>query len=208
MRRSIATTCLLVCSAVFANAADVNKLSAQESKAGWKLLFDGKSLNGWQARASSAPGSTGDFTVADGAILCPGTSPGWLASSQKFGDFDLKLEFRGAGTVNSGIFIRSEIEGQPHITGYEVQIWDTQPAGFNTGSLVQSVKAEPTKIVGGQWNTYEIKAEGDHFVTILNGKTLLDGKDSKHLNAGVIGLQCQKDNKIEFRNIRVLPLTK
>ena len=34
----------------------------------------------------------------------------------------------------------SQKEGQPHVSGYELQIWDNQPAGFNTGSLVGSVK--------------------------------------------------------------------
>ena len=36
----------------------------------------------------------------------------------------------------------------------------------------------------------------------VNGKTLLDGHDSKHAS-GVIGFQCQKDNKIEFRNMGI-----
>ena len=92
-------------------------------------------------------------------------------------------------------------------TGYEIQIWGYQPAGYNTGSLVDSLKAAPTKILEGQWNDYDIKAEGNHYVIILNGKTILDDHDSKHTE-GVIGFQCQPANKIEFRNVKLLPLTK
>ena len=73
----------------------------------------------------------------------------------------------------------------------------------NTGSLVGSLKASLVKIIPDEWNTYEITAVGDHFTIVLNGKTLLDARDSKHA-AGVIGLQCQKDNHIQFRNIRLL----
>src|SRR5947199_74119 len=84
---------------------------------------------------------------------------------------------RCAPSVNSGIFLRSQKEGQPHITGYELQIWDYQPAGYNTGSLVGSLKASPVKILPDQWNRYEITARGDHFVVVLNGTQLLDGRD-------------------------------
>jgi len=109
--------------------------------------------------------------------------------------------------VNGGAFMRSQKEGQPHMTGYELQIWDYQPAGYNTGSLVGSIKASPTKIIPDQWNRYEIRADGDHFLIVLNWKTLLDAHDSKHA-AGVIGFQCQKNNRIEFRSIRLLPIRK
>jgi hypothetical protein len=176
-----------------------------EAKEGWKLLFDGKTLAGWEARPTSVPAANGDFSAQNGAILCPGTSPGWLSTNDTYSNYVLKLEFRGAGTVNSGVFIRSEKEGQPHITGYELQIWDTQPAGFNTGSLVNSIKASPAKILPDQWNAYEITADGDHFKIVLNGATLLDQSDPKH-STGVIGFQCQKDNRIEFRNVKVKPL--
>jgi len=184
-----------------------NTLDNKEAAHGWKLLFDGKDLDGWQALSTSKPPATGDWTVADGAIVCPGTSPGWLASNDSFTDFELKLQFRGSEKVNSGVFLRSTKEGAPHKTGYELQIWDYQPAGYNTGSLVDSLKASPTKILGDQWNNYDIKAVGDHYVIVLNGKTILDGHDAKHLE-GLIGFQCQPNMKIEFRSVKVLPLKK
>jgi hypothetical protein len=99
--------------------------------------------------------------------------------------------------------LRSQKTGQPHITGYELQIWDYQPAGYNTGSLVQTVKAPATKILGDQWNSYEVTSEGDRFLIVLNGEKLLDTRDSKHAS-GVIGLQCQPNNPIQFRNIKLL----
>lgn len=172
---------------------------------GWSSLFDGKTLSGWDQRATSVPMSTGDWKVADGAILCGGGSPGWIATKETFRDFRLQLEFRGSSSVNSGVFLRSQKEGEPHVTGYELQIWDMQPAGYLTGSLVGSVKASATKIKADQWNQYDVTAKGDHFVVKLNGQVVLDAHDAKHTE-GVIGLQCQPKQNIAFRAIRIQAL--
>jgi Domain of Unknown Function (DUF1080) len=118
-----------------------NTITAEEKAAGWQLLFNGKTLAGWEALPTSVPAANGDWMVSDGNIVCPGTSPGWLASTATFADYRLRLQFRGGGRVNSGVFLRSQRQGQPHITGYELQIWDYQPAGYNTGSLVNTIKA-------------------------------------------------------------------
>ena len=143
----------------------------------------------------------------NGSIVCGGKVPSWLSGGATFSDYALKLEFRGGEKVNSGVFLRSQKEGQPHITGYELQIWDYQPAGFLTGSLVGSQKAGPAKILPDQWNRYDITAQGDHFVIVLNGETVLDAHDAAH-SAGLIGFQCQQDNRIEFRNIKLRPIKK
>ena len=144
----IARCGMLVLAAALAGAQEpANRLTPAESKAGWKLLFDGKSLTGWEPRSSSSPNATGDWSVANGSIVCPGTSAGWLATSDTYANYTLKLEFRGGAQVNSGVFIRSEKTGQPSVTGYEVQIWDYQPGGYNTGSLVNSLNADPVKIL-------------------------------------------------------------
>jgi Domain of Unknown Function (DUF1080) len=212
--RTIARYCLILGMAslvvpccVAAAQGTPNKLTSSEAAHGWKLLFNGKDLDGWQPLSTSKPDATGDWSVADGAIVCPGTSAGWLASNDSYTNFELKLQFRGSEKVNSGVFLRSTKEGAPHKTGYELQIWDYQPAGYNTGSLVGSLKAAPVKILDNEWNNYDIKADGDHYVIILNGKTILDDHDSTHTQ-GLIGFQCQPGNKIEFRDIRVLPSQK
>jgi hypothetical protein len=190
---------ILLCAAVAFGQDSPNALTAKESAEGWILLFDGKSLNGWDVYLN------GDWKAEKGAMLCGGTVASWIGTKGTFADFDLRLEFRGPAKINSGVFLRSDKVGQPHVTGYELQIWDYQPAGFLTGSLVGSVKAEPVKILPNEWNRYEISARGDHFIILLNGKKVLDARDSKH-SAGVIGLQCQPDNRIEFRNLKLKPV--
>jgi len=182
----------------------VFSMAAAAQAQGWTNLFDGKSLNGWEARATSAPPGTGDWKVEEGTLLCGGGGAGWIATKESYRNFRLQLEFRGAATVNSGVFLRSQKAGEPHVTGYELQIWDMQPAGFLTGSLVGSAKASPTKIQADAWNKFDVTAQGDHFVVKLNGKTVLDAHDAKHAE-GVIGLQCQPKQRIAFRRLRIQP---
>ena len=198
MRRFGLIVAVMASAALAYGQQNPNRLTKQEAGQGWVLMFDGKSLEGWE------PHGPGDWQAAGGAIVCGGTTPSWLGTTGTYSDYVLKLEFKGPEKVNSGVFLRSSKEGQPHLTGYELQIWDYQPAGFLTGSLVGTAKASPVKIRPDQWNQYEIRAEGDHLVVVLNGQTVLDVRDSKHAS-GVIGFQCQKDNRIEFRNIKLRP---
>ena len=107
---------------------------------GWKVLFDGKSLNGWETHWAN------NWKAQDGALVCDASERSWLSTTASFSDYILKLEFRGAAKVNSGVFLRSQKEGQPHITGYELQIWDYQPAGYNTGNLVGPSKRRPSRL--------------------------------------------------------------
>ena len=123
-----------------------------------------------------------------------------------FADFNLKLEFRGPAQINSGVFLRSQKEGEPHVTGYELQIWDARPT-YKTGALVNYVEVTtPGKILADQWNSFDVTADGDRFIVVLNGQKLLDGRDSKHAS-GVVGLQYNiNTGKIEFRNIKIRPI--
>ena len=66
-----------------------NALTADEKKDGWILLFDGSTLNGWEARPTSVAGTAGDWQAAGGALVCGGTVPSWIATRDSFGDFRL-----------------------------------------------------------------------------------------------------------------------
>ena len=181
-----------------------NTLTKEEAAAGWKWLFDGATLNGWEPHQAAAtePAAT-EWGVADGAIFCTGDRRGWLGTADTFGDFNLKIQFRVGAKTNSGVFLRSQKTGGiPAETGYELQIWDFRPT-YKTGALVNAIEAEPTKILADQWNSYDVIADGDHFVVVLNGKKLVDGHDSKH-SSSVVGLQYNTGRgKVEFRDIKI-----
>jgi hypothetical protein len=202
MRRPTTAAVLLAAICILSGALQAqapNTLTKEETAAGWTLLFDGADLKGWE------PHQAATWGVAGGAIFCAAERPGWLGTVDTFTDFNLKLEFRAGAQINSGIFLRSQKEGAPAETGYELQIWDARPT-YKTGALVNAIEASPTKILADQWNSYDVTADGDHFVVIFNGQKLLDGHDSKH-SSGVIGLQYNTGGgKIEFRNIKIRPI--
>ena len=214
-----------------------NILTPQEKAQGWILLFDGKSLNGWdststlapaqksgaakQAAAPAPPGAAAavgsnpracstplglepvppgasHWEIVDGLLFPCGDPAGYLTSKKDYKDFILDVDFRTGEDTNSGVFIRSH----GGAGGYEVQIWKAQPQGYNTGSIVGAAKTDVDyKFVSDQWNHYEITAEGDHLVVVLNGTKTLDIHDSK-FSDGRIRLQYQK-YPIEFKNIKL-----
>lgn len=177
--------------------AQHNALTPKEASSGWILLFDGESLFGWTQEGKA------EWRVQDGTLV-PSGEPGWLRTNTPFADFELALDFRTGPDGNSGVFLRSAKEGAPHITGYELQIWNQHPE-FPTGSLVNHVKAKRVSPAPDQWHTYRIQATGDRWIVTLDGRKILDAREGKS-RAGHIGLQYNKDKPIAFRNIKLRPL--
>ncbi|MBI3667678.1 MAG: DUF1080 domain-containing protein [Acidobacteria bacterium] len=200
MRRILAVlTIVMVGSAVPVGQGVPNTLTPKEVAEGWLLLWDGETLFGWE------PHGEAQWKISGGVLVADSEEGGWLGTTTPFADFELQAEFRTAADGNSGLFIRSARDGAPHETGYEVQIFDDQPAGYNTGSLVNCARASEAKIIPSQWNSMEVTAQGDHFVVEYNGKQVLDARDGKHA-VGVIGLQYNRGKKVKFRNIKLRPL--
>jgi hypothetical protein len=196
----------------------LNALTAQEKSQGWILLFDGKTLSGWDSRG----GGNGEWRVVDGAIRIDSRRGGGLYTKQEFGDFILKAEFSTTDDVDAGMYLRMSAaqpnpdpkapKGAAARRGYELQIRDTQrKGGYNTGSIIDAIQASKTHIKSGQWNTYEVTAQGDHFIVVFNGEKILDGHDAKFAR-GSIGLQwahperVPEGRQIEFRNLKIKPL--
>ena len=152
------------------------------------------------ARAA-APAGTSHWEVVDGALTPCGEPVGYLTSDQGYRNFVLSIEFKCGEDANSGVFVRSPQESG----GYEVQIWKLQPAGYNTGAIVGTAKtAREHTFKADDWNRYEITANGDHLVVVLNGETTLDIHDTAFAE-GQLRLQYQQF-PIAFRNIRIRPL--
>jgi hypothetical protein len=229
---SFAVGTLLLWSAA-SSGQTMNTLTAQESAQGWQLLFDGKTLAGWHAsvppqgqgrgrggpsqppppgqtgtpkpcvttQAQSAPAGASHWEVVDGLLTACGDPAGYLTSDRSYKNFALSIEFKCSAETNSGVFVRSPQESG----GYEVQIWRQQPAGYNTGAIVGTAKtARVNTFKADDWNRYEITANGDHLVVVLNGETTLDIHDTSFAE-GQLRLQYQQF-PIAFRNIRIRPL--
>lgn len=138
-----------------------NSLSDAESRAGFRLLFDGQGLNGWQHR--------GNWKVVDGAITRVGRGGSLVYREQKIpDDFELRFEWKVAKGSNSGVYYRP---GQ-----YEYQILDNKVHrdGKNPRTSAASLyfcmapSRDVTKPVG-QWNTGRIVCQGTIVQHWLNG---------------------------------------
>ena len=174
-------------------------LSPQEVAEGWILLWDGDTMFGWESLGPT------NWEIKDGVLLADSGNSGWLATNTQFADYILNLEYRTGPDGNSGVFLRSLKHGKPHETGYELQICDSHQ-NYTTGSLVNHLKATRIQTSPNQWHRYEIRVQGNHFVVRLNDEKILDGQETTH-RIGHVGLQYNQGKKIEFRNIKLKPLS-
>ena len=178
-----------------------NTLSPAEAKAGWTLIFDGRTLSGL------LPNGESDWKVEDGTLTAT-KGTGFLITPKSYGNFELKADFWADKSVNSGIFIRCA-DGTPGaMTCYEVNIFDAH-AEWPTGSVnnLKTVLPERPNTTE-KWNTFEITADGTHLVIKINGKTTVDARDERRAN-GTIALQEGGANAfgvIKFRNVKIRPL--
>ena len=209
-------------------AAD-NELTAQEKTDGWQLLFDGKTLDGWQT-SSQKP----SLRPVDEGCLNPHQCGGYMLIHEKvWGDYVLSLDFKISPKCNSGLFIRTfPLTPRPGkdvgFNGIEIAIDDTKSAGFHdTGAIYDLVK--PTKNAmkpAGEWNHMVVTSDKALIAIELNGDKVsqmnldewpepnkrADGTAHKfdvafktHPRQGYIGLQDHGAN-CWYKNIKLKPL--
>jgi hypothetical protein len=170
---------------------------------GWITLLDSTRMGDWDEVGKA------NWAMKDGAVVADkldGKDLGYLVTKNPYKDFQIRAEFWVSDDANSGIFIRCE---QPKSIGgktcYEVNIFDQRPdPSYGTGAIVDVGKVDPMPKAGGKWNTYEITAQGPHFVVVLNGQKTVDAEDSKHAS-GVIALQYGQ-GVVKFRKVQIRPL--
>lgn len=149
-----------------------NALTAAERRAGWKLLFDGKTTNGW-TNFKSTKLNTG-WQVKDGTLaVVDENNAGDIVSAGKFDWFELSLDFKLGPGQNSGVMFRVADSGEAtwH-SGPEVQLYDhkMEPGVQITGFLYELY---PSKVdaakPGGQWNHLRMLVSPKKCQTDVNG---------------------------------------
>lgn len=206
-----------------------NTLTAAEKSAGWKLLFDGKSLDGWKASEDK-----GAFTVEDGCLVtfsdvAKAKAQNWKRShlfyvgptgNAEFKNFELSLDIKTAPKANSGVYIHTAYQetGWPD-KGYEIQVNNTHKdvkKGAGLYAIKDNLEA-PAK--DGEWYTMVIKVEGKRIQTFVNGKQIVDFTEptpptppakmaGRKLSSGTFAIQAHDaESVVMYRNIkaRVLP---
>ena len=118
-------------------------------------------------------------------LICesgPDKEYGYLGTERYYKDFDLTLEFKQEADGNSGVFIRSVIEGTK-IAGWQVEV---APKNHDTGGIYESygrgwleqIPDEKENILKeNEWNSMRIKVVGDEITTWLNDVKVVKLKD-------------------------------
>jgi len=170
-------------------------------------LFNGKDLSGWKVYG------TEKWYVDSNGLLVSESGPdkgyGYLGTTADYGDFEVELEFKQEANGNSGVFIRSTVDGTK-VSGWQVEV---APPGNDTGGIYESygrgwlIKPDPEKdkaLKFGEWNKMKIVVKGDRVTSYVNGVEMVDYTDEK-IGAGKGGVLLQIHDgggiKVYWRNI-------
>lgn len=171
------------------------------SEDGWQALFDGSTLSHLNILGDA------NWRIEDNSVVADeSTAASFLVTQQDYADFELELEFWVNTEANSGVFLRCQNpEAVADTSCYEVNIYDTRSdQTYRTGGIVNLVAPAEFVYTGGQWNRYQITANGNRLQVTLNGRDLVDVEDSQYAS-GPIALQ-YGSGIVKFRNVRVRPL--
>jgi hypothetical protein len=179
----------LVLSVTIGFSQSPNTLTAKEKAAGWKLLFDGKTIQGWHTYLRDTVGSK--WQVKNGAIIFDPTQPesggGDLVTNMVYENYELDLEWKISKGGNSGIIF--DVQEDPkydatYLTGPEMQVLDNIDADDNkkqthlAGCLYDmagdSTVSKPHPI--GEWNQVRLIQNKGHLTFWLNGIKTFEGQ--------------------------------
>ena len=183
-----------------------NELTAAEKKAGWRLLFDGKTTAGW--RGFKKPAFPAQGWVVEGGCLkhkakdgADSLGGGDIITTEQFTDFEFQFEWRVAPGGNSGVkYLVTEERSGPIAHEYQV-IDDERHADAKIGphrsaaALYDLFPAENKKLrPAGEFNQSRIIVRGKHVEHWLNGAKVLEYElESERLKAAVA--------KSKFKNV-------
>lgn len=187
------------------------KLSEEERKEGYKLLFNGKNLDGWKLRNTSG---TKSWSAQNGMLVNTigkdehGTD---LVSEEKFQDFTIRYEYMVPKNSNSGLYLRGR---------YEIQILEDgdrkkPEVGSNGGIYNTKAASELVSRPAGQWQSAQATIRGNKVSVILNGVKIHDEVEVPKATGGELDqkldqpgpIMLQGDHgAIAFRNLRIKPL--
>ena len=183
---------------VFAFAALLSTAAAVDD--GFRALFNGKNLSGWD-------GNPELWSVEDGVITGKTTGPAQLKHNQfliwrggEVKNFELRAKVKVSGN-NSGIQYRSRelpANGKWSIGGYQCDIHPNAPYNAmiyeerGRGIVVQNGQGvvadpegrrwltderDPVKVDPAKWHEYCIVAKGNHIVHKIDGETTIEFRD-------------------------------
>lgn len=186
-------------------------------------------LDAWECYLADPEAKLPDvWYIEDGVLICKGSPLGYLYTKRDYSDFVLKLQWRwppGKEPGKGGVLIRMTGEHRIWPTSLEAQLnagdagdfWGL--AGYRLsgpaermrtsdhpefGKLTNLKKTKALEKPPGQWNTYEIIADGDTVTLVINGEQV-NKASGCDFNPGRICLTSE-GSEIHFRNVVVAPI--
>lgn len=167
------------------NSGEHNQLSDEEKEQGFKLLFDGKSMDRWRNLKSQTVRP--QWRVIDGAMVMTAKGGRDLVTREEYAHFDLRLEYKIAEGGNSGIMFRvieDTEERKPWRLAPEYQLYDSftvKAKPERSAGALYGLVAAPRNLAKkpGEWNLvrilFEPAGEGRERLRFwLNGKPTVD----------------------------------
>jgi type 1 glutamine amidotransferase len=191
-----------------------NTLSKAERQVGFRLLFNGRDLNGWQ-------GDKDLWRVEDGELVgrakdLPRDS--FLVHRDAFGDFVLRFSFRVLAG-KSGIQVRSQTQpadAQRPMQGPQIELvagkWGSvfRYGGADRNETGGLPARQASAVIDKGWNDATVMAVGNDIIVTINGITTArySAADPSVETVGLIGLQLHRaePNEVRFRDIRIQPI--
>jgi len=220
--------------AVIACSLSVLVTTAPAEELGKPLLTEQTAsgeLVGWRSFHQEPATSTGAvWRLADGVLVCKGSPLGYICTKKEYANFVLRLEWRWPADKEpgkGGVLIRTTGPDKIWPKSLEAQINVPDAGDFwgldgytldgpakrrkslehpQFGKLIHLAKTKPAEKKPGQWNTYEIIADGPVVTLKINGKVVNQATGCKP-GSGVICLTSE-GNEIHFRNVRLTPIIK
>ena len=166
-------------------------------------FFNGKNLSNWR-------GNEKLWSVDGNEIVGKTTGLSkneFLVSEYSVGDFHLKLEVKlVANSGNSGIQFRSQ-QTENGMLGYQA---DVGPGWWGKlyeeeGRALLWDKSGESHVKNGEWNLYEVRAQGSKIQTWINGQLCVDLDDPKGSKRGIMALQLHSGGptEVRFRNVEM-----
>lgn len=188
-----------------------NTISDREAKAGWKLLWDGKTTNGWRGAKLDGFPEKG-WKIEDGFLKVmksdggESTNGGDIVTTRPYKNFVLKVDFKITEGANSGIkyFVDTELnKGQGSAIGCEFQILDDAKhpdakLGVNgnrtLGSLYDLIAAPTDKpFRKGFFNTAMVVVKGNQVEHCLNGVKIVEYERNNQMWEALVDFSKYKD---------------
>jgi hypothetical protein len=181
-------------------------VSTQAQDPKLKKIFNGKNLKGWVEPANNVW-----WTVNDGVLFVKSTAEkkgSILWTESKYENFIIQADFlMGDGTVDSGIFLRSEHDQiQIGISGSQKRDLTASPYIPKKGYPVEAKVKDILKLK--DWNTMKVKVVGSTYTVWLNGNEVMTYTSENMPASGPVGFQLHPGNEMScsFKNIRLAAL--